>query len=179
MIASLVQQAALYCCAGLLVWAAVSDLRSYLIPNRIVLAIVAIYPVYLLNGLLGGNPVDWSGGVLAAALIFAVGFILFNLHVLGGGDVKLFSAVALWAGLNQLLLLVLVIGVAGGVLALAIVGAKTAILMRLPANIRAVALPEGRFPMLRAAMQTPAPYGAAIAFGGLFIIYRLLGLSFL
>lgn len=179
MTAIFAQQAVLWCCAGLLIWAAVNDLRSYLIPNRVCLAVVALYPVYLMAGFLGGMPVDWSSGILAAALIFAVGFGLFSVGLIGGGDVKLFSAIALWTGLSLLPLLVIIVGLAGGVLSIAIVGGKAASLMRLPADIRATAYSTGRFALLRAAMQTPAPYGAAIAFGGLFIIYRLLGLRLL
>lgn len=160
-------------------WAAASDLRSYLIPNRLCLAIAALYPLYWLTGYLGGTPVDWSSGVLAAALIFAIGFLLFSIGLIGGGDVKLFSAVALWTGLGWLLPLVIIVGVAGGILSLGIVGAKTAMLVRLPADVRAVAYPSGTVGMVRAILKTSAPYGAAIAFGGLFIIYRLLGFKLL
>lgn len=172
----LIQQATLWSCAGLLLWGAVTDLRSFLIPNRVCLAIAALYPVYLLAGYFGGLPVDWSGGILAGALVFVFGFMLFNIGVMGGGDVKLFSAIALWAGLKLLPALVIIVGLAGGLLSMAIVGGKMASLMRLPADVRAIAYPHGRFALIRAAMQAPTPYGAAIAFGGLFIIYRLLGL---
>jgi prepilin peptidase CpaA len=173
------QQAILWCCAGLLMWAAVSDLRSYLIPNRACVAIVTLYPIYWLAGFMGGMPVDWSSGVLGAALVFAIGFIVFSTGAIGGGDVKLASAVALWAGLNWLVMLALIVGIAGGVLSIAIIGARAATIIRLPEDVRAVAYPYSRFGTFRAILKTPAPYGAAIAFGGLFIIYRLLGFTFL
>lgn len=179
MAALLSQQVILWCCGSLLVWAAVSDLRSYLIPNRICLALAALYPIYWLAGCLGGSPVDWSGGILAAVFIFAVGFVLFSMGVIGGGDVKLFSAVALWTGLNWLVMLLLVVGLAGGILSIAIVGAKAAMLIRLPADLRAAVYPHGTYGMVRTILKTPAPYGAAIAFGGLFIISRLLGFTVL
>jgi prepilin peptidase CpaA len=179
MSALLSQQVILWCCAGLLLWAAASDLRSYLIPNRLCLAIAALYPIYCLAGQFGGMPVDWSGGVLAAASIFAVGFVLFSMGVIGGGDVKLFSVVALWSGLGWLLPLVIIAGAAGGILSLGIIAAKAGTLMRLPADIRAIAYPSGTTGMVRAILKTPVPYGAAIAFGGLFIIYRLLGFKLL
>lgn len=177
--ALLIQQVILWCCGALLLFAAASDMRSYLIPNRICLAIAALYPIYWLAGYAGGVPVDWSGGVLAGALMFAIGFVLFSVGVLGGGDVKLFSAVALWTGLNWLLPLVIIVGAAGGILSLGIIGAKAAMLMRLPADVRAVAYPSGTAGMVRAILKTAVPYGAAIAFGGLFIIYRLLGFKLL
>ena len=173
MAALLTQQVTLWCCGVLLIWAAVGDLRSFLIPNRVCLAIAALYPIYWLAGHLGGMPVDWSGGVLAAALIFAAGFVLFSMGVIGGGDVKLFSAIALWAGLNWLVALSIVVGVAGGLLSLVIIGAKSVTLMRLPMDVRVVTYPNGAVSMVRAVLKMPAPYGAAIAFGGLFIIYQL------
>jgi hypothetical protein len=49
----------------------------------------------------------------------------------------------------------------------------------LPADVRAVAYPGGPVGMFRAILKTQAPYGAAIAFGGLFTIYRLLGFKLL
>ena len=63
-----VQQCVLWCCAGLLGLAAISDLRSYLIPNRICLALAALYPAYLLAAFLDGVYIDWAGGVLAARI---------------------------------------------------------------------------------------------------------------
>ena len=164
----------LWCCGGLLMWAAVSDLRSYLIPNRVVLAIIALYPIYWLAGYMGGVPVDWSGSVLGAALVFVLGFTIFSMGMVGGGDVKLAAAVALWTGLNWLVMFALIVGIAGGILSIGIISARAATIMRLPADVRAVAYPSSRFGTLRAILRTPAPYGAAIAFGGLFIIYRLL-----
>ena len=106
--------------------------------------------------------------------MFAVGFVLFSRSLIGGGDVKLISAVALYAGTQGVVPLVIVTALAGGMLSLGILAAKSVSLVRLPDDVRAAVLPSGvRFPVLRAALQTPAPYGAAIAFGGLFIIYQL------
>lgn len=179
MAALFTQQLTLWCCGGLFMWAAVTDLRSYLIPNRICFAIVALYPVYWLAGYVGGMPVSWSDGVLAAALVFALGFVFFSMGVVGGGDVKLATAVALWTGLNWLVMLALIVGIAGGILSIGIVAARAAAIYRLPSDVRAVAYPYGRFITFRAILRTPAPYGAAISFGGLFIIYRLLGFTVL
>ena len=174
MIAHTIQQVVLWCSAGLLLWAAVSDLQRFIIPNKISLSLVALYPAYLLAGLLGGTPVDWLGGLIAAAVVFAVGFALFSLRVFGGGDVKLLSAVSLYAGSQWLVPLIAITALAGGVLSIGILAAKMVSLSRLPHDLRVAVLPgDARFPMLRAAMQTQAPYGAAIAFGGLFIIYQL------
>src|SRR5690606_25919442 len=42
--------------AALLVWAAISDLRRFVIPNRVSLSIALLYPAYVLSA---PQPVDW------------------------------------------------------------------------------------------------------------------------
>lgn len=79
--------------SALLVWSAISDLRRFLIPNAAVVAI-------------GVGGVAWqlaTGGALGAtlllaALVLVLGFAVYSLKIAGAGDVKLLSAVALWAG---------------------------------------------------------------------------------
>src|SRR5690606_34804112 len=81
--------------AGILIAAAVSDVRRLILPNRYSAAIVLLYPVYVLAA---AGPVDWTGGLIVAGGCFLAGFVLFSLRVLGGGDAKLLTAVSLWAG---------------------------------------------------------------------------------
>jgi prepilin peptidase CpaA len=169
MIAHSVQELALLGCAGLLIWAAASDLMDFRIPNRASLAIAALYPIYLLSLWLGGASADWAGGLLAGTAIFIAGFALFNLGLVGGGDVKLLAATALWAGLGALAPLLLIVGVAGGLLSLGLVAAKAVTLIR-----QAAPRPEG-LPVWRVVLQQPAPYGVAITVGGLFTLGRLAG----
>ncbi len=167
-----VQQIILLGCAGLLLWAATNDVLHFRIPNRLSLAIAALYPVYALAAWLAGAPVYAVGGAAAGLGALIVGFILFNSGLLGGGDVKLMSAVALWAGLSCLVPLLLVVGAAGGLLSLGMVAAKAVSYMRQPAT-----RPAG-LPVWRALVRQPAPYGVAIAIGGLFTLGRLAGVSF-
>ena len=172
MIASSVQQIALLGCAGLLLWAATSDLIHFRIANRISLAIAGLYPAYAAASWFAGWPADWTGSLIAGAVVFAAGFALFNVGLVGGGDVKLLSVVALWAGLGGLMPLLLVVGAAGGLLSLALIAAKTASYLRRPAS-----RPAG-LPLWRAVLQQPAPYGVAIAVGGLFTLGQLAGYRF-
>jgi prepilin peptidase CpaA len=172
MIAHIVQQIALLACAGLCLWAAASDLIHFRIPNRVPLVLVALYPAYLAAGWFGGLPVDWVGGLIAGAGIFVFGFALFSYGLIGGGDVKLLSAVALWSGTGGLVPLVLVVGAAGGLLSLGLIAAKAASYAQQPASRPA------DMPVWRAVLQQPAPYGVAIAIGGLFILGQLAGFRF-
>src|SRR3546814_20668921 len=80
---------------GILVAAAACEWRSLTIPNRYSLAAVALFPSYAIA--MGGT-VDWAVHLGFAGAAFGLGFVLFALRLCGGGDVKLFAAVALWAG---------------------------------------------------------------------------------
>jgi prepilin peptidase CpaA len=80
---------------GLLVWAAVIDLRSRRIPNWMTGALVA-------SGLAQSALAFWSlsSGQAWAGLGagFGLTFILFALGGMGGGDVKLFAGIGAWVG---------------------------------------------------------------------------------
>lgn len=155
----LVDRLALTVFAGLLVWAAWSDLRDYIIPNRICLAVAALYPTHVLaTGAYGAVP----GALAAAAATFAAGFALFAFRVAGGGDVKLMTSVALWAGPSMIADFLLMTGLAGGLLA--------AWLATRAWRQHAEANPDGTLGIrLLAVRHTKVPYGAAIALGGLYI----------
>ncbi|HLP66272.1 MAG TPA: prepilin peptidase [Rhizobium sp.] len=137
--------------------AALTDLFEMTIPNRI--------PAILLGAFLVVVPfthLGWPGFGLhlaAAALVFAGGFALFALNVMGGGDAKLLTAAAVWFGLTKSLLVFLVyVGYAGGVLTVLI------LLLRARANlVIAMGLPVPHS-ILSA---KKIPYGVAIAIGGL------------
>ncbi len=158
--------------SGLLIWAAVSDARRFLIPNTIPLAIVALYPLYVFAAAADGMPVDWGGGLLTGAAVFAVGVVLFAVKALGGGDVKLLAGAALWAGPGLVLELVVITGLAGGLLAFLLIGARH-VARLVPLELVGIQVPvslrEGSIRELH------VPYGVAISAGGLYVAYRLLG----
>ena len=79
---------------GLLAVAVLADLEALRIPNRFCLALVAIYPAHVLASPVA---VDWSGALMLVA-VFAAGLVPFAAGWVGGGDVKLMAATALWAG---------------------------------------------------------------------------------
>ncbi|HEY0838109.1 MAG TPA: prepilin peptidase [Azospirillum sp.] len=93
------------------------DLTSFRIPNWLTGALAAAFPVV---ALLAPDGVAWGGHLAAGAIAFALGTALFALRAMGGGDVKLLGAVALWLGLGQLAEFLLLTGVLGGVLTLAL-----------------------------------------------------------
>jgi len=131
--------------AGLvLLVAATFDLRHRIIPDWASVALVALF---LLVNIAGGHWQVVGSGALAAGFLFLAGAGAFARGWLGGGDVKLMSALGCWAGLSGLGEFVMMTSLAGG--ALSLVYAGRALVKRVP--LRQVAL----------------PYGVAIALGGL------------
>ena len=138
-----------------LIAAAISDAVTFLIPNRYSAAIILAFVVFAI-----GKPAPfWLHGVEVGVALFVVGVLLFQNGILGGGDVKLLTASALWAGFDQVTLLLLVTAIGGGVLALAQLSPLHRLL---PA--RAGGPPVGDD--LRNKLRQPVPYGLAIAVAG-------------
>lgn len=133
--------------------AAVQDILSRRISNLFPLAIIVLF---LVTATLAGWPIGVWGNILSFLLIFMTGALLFRYGVLGGGDVKLWSAVALWFNPSQLPLLILSISLAGGLLAL---------LALLKVFFRKQSALGGSLAGARS-----VPYGVAIALGALLTI---------
>jgi prepilin peptidase CpaA len=134
--------------AATLVAAAITDWRSRTIPNRLnaAIALLAI-PFWWATGVS-----LWPGVAIQlglAAAVFAVFALFFAVRMMGGGDVKMSAAIALWLPAGALLQLLVIMSIAGGVLTLALL---------IPHRIA------------RSAGSPEIPYGIAIAFAGLWLI---------
>jgi prepilin peptidase CpaA len=150
---------------------AVSDVRSARIPNKltytaILAAIVARTGVLGIPGLK-----SCALGILIAGGLFAV---LFVLGAMGGGDLKMMAAIGAWVGGTHILTVVIAIGLAGGVLALAstIFSRNTIQTVRNIARLIAYRFTSGLQPHPEMNVQAPGskrvPFGLAIALGTLF-----------
>jgi prepilin peptidase CpaA len=80
--------------AAALVAAAGRDLAERLLPDRLTLAVLAAGLLHLAP--LG--PAVLLAHLAVAGLVFLAGALLFGRSLVGGGDVKLGAAAALWAG---------------------------------------------------------------------------------
>jgi prepilin peptidase CpaA len=140
----------------LLGWAAVSDLQRRVIPNRISVAILALYPAHALT--LPAAAIGPSVAVAVGVLIF--GMFAFVRGWIGGGDVKLLSVAALWAGWPLAVELAVITSLFGAVLALSWI----ALARYFPPLFPSIAAANGR---------TEMPYGVAIAAGGVYVAARL------
>ena len=134
--------------AVILVVAAVIDVRTYTISNRLNLAVAILAPLYWWSIAL---PI-WPGVALhiaVAAGVFLLLSIAFYTGMMGGGDVKLAAALALWFSPIGTLRFLVFMSIAGGLLTLVVVVAH---------KLRSR---EGR---------PEIPYGVAIAIGALVIL---------
>jgi prepilin peptidase CpaA len=152
----------IFCFVVLLIWAALSDIRSFIIPNMLCLAIAGLYPVYVVAS---AHTPDWPIAVAIAAGVFVLGAVLFAFNLIGGGDIKLLSATLLWAGPEYGVMFLVITVLFGGVLAVAML-IWTKMHQFTPFLWRLVGPPmvSGE----HAAKQS-MPYGVAISFGGLFV----------
>lgn len=150
--------------AALLVIAAVSDIRTYRIPNNVVLAILLIYPVH---AVVSPAPVDWLTGLAVFAAALAVGFVLFATKFFGAGDAKLIAATMLWAGPVLALPALLICALSGGILALILLSPLRFVVVNALSSISRES-PGGAAPARQ------MPYGVPIALGGLFVAWALL-----
>lgn len=106
--------------AALLITAAVTDIRSRIISNRLNAAIALLAPLYWLS--IGLTP--WPDMAMQLALGGAVLLIfagLFALGLMGGGDVKMLAAIALWLPLGGMAWLLVLMALIGGVVTIAAV----------------------------------------------------------
>lgn len=81
--------------AALLI-AAANDIYEFKIPNWISIILVAAYPAA--GFAVGASPHVMIEGTLIGAAALTIGFALFAVKIVGGGDAKLFAATAPWLG---------------------------------------------------------------------------------
>jgi prepilin peptidase CpaA len=124
-----------------------TDVRYRLIFNKITLTIALAAPAYwYATG--GFTPLEIGVHLLTAAIVFIFFAIAFRFGAMGGGDVKLFGALALWWPWVDVVRMVLYASIMGAVVTIIFV------------MIHKAKQQDGR---------VRVPYGVAIAFAGLWL----------
>jgi prepilin peptidase CpaA len=141
--------AGLLAAAAGLGWAASSDLTRYRIPNRACALVALGFALAAAAGPAGAA----VGGLLTGFAVLAVGALLFARGSVGGGDVKLAAAVALWAGPH---------GFSDFAFVTSLSGAATAAVMLSPLR-RALPQPPHD---VASDFRQPMPFGVPLALGG-------------
>ncbi|MEJ0045161.1 MAG: A24 family peptidase [Rhodospirillales bacterium] len=149
--------------AGLavLVLAALHDFAVRTVPNSFA-AILLVVGVAL--RLLNPGSLHW--GALAAGVLFGLTFVFWRLGWMGGGDVKLLTAAAMFVPPPHVFLLVSGTALAGGVLALAYAALSRFVKRPRGSRPRNALLRVFRCEQWRLSRRGPLPYAAAIAAGG-------------
>jgi prepilin peptidase CpaA len=144
---------------GLMLFAAISDMLTMTIPNRVSLVLIAGF--FLLAPAMGLSLATVGWHLLAGVFMLAITFALFNFGWVGGGDAKLAAATALWLGFGGLPHYGVLAAVFGGALTLALL------------QLRRITLPESLKAMTWLARlhdnKSGIPYGVALAIAGLLV----------
>jgi prepilin peptidase CpaA len=144
--------------AIILVVAAVIDVRTFTISNGLNATVALMAPLYWWSIALPFWP-DASIQIGVALAVFAVLAVTFYIGMMGGGDVKLAAALALWFSPRSTVEFLVIMSLAGGLLTVVVL-----ILHRLKSR-RETALDSEK------EIEKPeVPYGVAIAIGALWIL---------
>jgi len=134
--------------ALLLLIAAVIDVRTFTISNRLVVAVALLAPLFWWASDVPMWP-DAAARIAIAVAVFAALAVAFYIGMMGGGDVKLAAALVLWLPPAATIAFLVLMSIAGGVLTLVVL------------IVHKMRHREGR---------PEIPYGVAIAFGGLWLV---------
>ncbi len=144
---------------ALMAFAAVSDMLTMTIPNRLSLILIA---GFVAMAILTGMPLNTFGMHLAAGgVVLVVTFGMFAMGWIGGGDAKLAAATGVWCGFGVLVDYLLVASVLGGVMTLGILYLRTLYLPEFAIRIGWIARLHHH--------KTGIPYGIALASAGLLV----------
>lgn len=138
------------------------DVTTMTIPNWISIVLTALFPV---AALLTGMSFATIGLHLAFGLgVLVVGFILFQINIMGGGDAKMIAATAVWTGLGAFAPFIIWMAIFGGMIAMTLLMARKAVRpgATQPAFVNRLLKPRGG-----------VPYGVAILAGGLMALHAL------
>lgn len=161
--------------------AAVYDLWKMIIPNAISILLVALF---IANALFltfySGYSVAWLSHLGALVAVLVVGLVAYRFGVLGAGDVKLLSAISLWAGFEQNLLdplifnyylldYLVLVALCGGILSLCLLILRRLVvgLLLLQSSPQNVALPRYLLP------RENMPYGVAVSLPAIYLAVKL------
>jgi prepilin peptidase CpaA len=141
---------------ALLIVAAISDGARYTIPNWISIALVIGFAIMFAVCF---EHVSLWPRIWTALGMLGFGSVIFAFGLMGGGDVKLWSAVALWLGPDLVWTHLVLVALLGGLLGL---GLLTARRLRVARTGKGLALGESF-----------VPYGIPIAVGALLLLPQL------
>lgn len=149
----------------LLLYVATLDVATRSIRNEMSLALALL-------GIAGQlpNAMQVAESLISAAILFLLLFVLYTRGGIGGGDVKLLTALAIGFPLTSVIQLLTVTALAGGILALMHLMMRHLPYPRLAPAGSSLARRIYAIERWRHLRHAPLPYGVAIACGGIWTI---------
>lgn len=143
---------------ALLVCAAISDARRFIIPNSISISVAVLF---FIAWFFLPVQIPILSHIGSAMLVLIIGMLLFRFGLFGGGDVKLWAAAALWFGFSAFHTQLMYISLLGGLLGIILYLARISV-----ARWHGVKR-GGQVSLIPHVLQDGAavPYGVAIAAG--------------
>jgi prepilin peptidase CpaA len=161
---SLIFQAVYIFC---LIYGMLSDARNLMIPNWVPFLLIITFFAYSLSF---WPDIDLLPRLATSALVFLLGFVVYNLNWFGGGDLKLLTAVSLWIGPDHIIAFSLLMAGLGSLLGLLLLTLRWAV------KVRGALSPERLPKSVRRWLEEGAcPYGIAIATAALVMAPSVLG----
>jgi prepilin peptidase CpaA len=149
------------------IYGILSDIRHLMIPNWVSIVLVLAFLAY---SFFFWPEIDllWRLGI--SALIFLLGFVVYNLNWFGGGDLKLLTAVSLWIGPAHIIAFSMLMAVLGSFLGLLLLALRWAV------HVRGAVSPDRLPKSVRRWLEEGAcPYGVAIGTAALIMAPSALG----
>ena len=157
------------------------DLWKMIIPNMVSILLVGLFFANaLFLNLYSGFAVAWLSHLGAMACVLIVGLLAYRFGAMGAGDVKLLSAISLWAGFEKNLLdpliveyflfdYMILVALCGGVLSLALIVLRHLVvsLLLFQSSPQEATLPRYLLP------KEHLPYGVAIALPAIYLATKL------
>ncbi len=166
----------LFLFAAAMIWAAVSDFKSFILSNRLCLSVAGLYLIFISVLFMIGTPPSWSylGYSFAIAIIvFLILLLLFAYGFIGGGDVKLIPAVLLWAGPAYAIEFILITTLCGGIVAILTICCrylKSYLSSQKSSENINLSMSESSELVNK---ENNIPYGIGISVGGLYVAFQL------
>lgn len=162
--------------SSLMVQAAMTDIRNFTISNKLCLSVALLYPIYLISLYLNNvapniEYIAYSIGI--SVLVFSILVALFAFGLIGGGDVKLIPAVALWAGPSLTIKFLLITTICGGFVSLLFIISQ----YLKKYLLKGKSSEKINFYVAKSSEsdngEKNIPYGIAISAGGLYVAFML------
>lgn len=159
----------------LMIWGAISDIRKYILSNKLCLSVTLLYPVFLISLYMNDTALslEYIGySVAIALLLFFILLALFAFGLIGGGDAKYIPAISLWAGPVLTIKFLLITTVCGGVVSLVYL-----CLFYIKGRFKSKSSDKINFSMPLSKKfkneENNIPYGVAISAGGIYVAFEL------